>query len=216
MSNNLAIKGFLSHSDKDKKIAADLKEKLHKHGIDLFLAHVDLEGGVEWVTKLFAEVQNCDLFLVLLSKNYHHSNFTDQETGIALSIPKPILPICIDETRPYGFIERYHGIVCNPNFTPSNIAKITKSCKALTKPENPIVDDLIKRLSNAESYSDAHFLAKMLDEQEKFSKKQINAIAKAFLDNIEINQSFMASPIILRILKTNSNKLNEELYNEIF
>lgn len=216
MSNDSAIKGFLSHSDKDKKIAVDLKEKLQGYGIDLFLAHVDLKGGDEWVTKLFTEVKNCDLFLVLLSENYHKSNFTDQETGIALSIPKPILPICIDKTRPYGFIERYQGEICNPKFTPANVTKIAKRCKALTKSETSIVDVIIKRLANAESYAEAHSLATMIEKQEKFSKKQINSIAKAYLDNDEINQSYMAAPIILSILGSNIDKLDDELHDEIF
>lgn len=210
------IRAFLSHSDKDKKIATDLKEKLAKYEIDVFLAHVDLDGGTEWESKLFSEIQGCNIFLILITKNYHGSNYTDQETGIALGLPKPLLPICIDETRPYGFMSRYQAEICSSDLTQENINKIVKSCGKLTKSGPSITDMLIKRLQNAASYSEAHSLAKMLEEQEELSNEQINELAVAYLGNNEVNQSYMASPIILQILQRNSGMLDGELYDEIF
>ncbi len=69
MSSN--VKVFLSHSDKDKKIAAELKSKLSKHGLSVFLAHEDIDGGSDWVSKLYEEIQNSKIFIMLLTKNYH-------------------------------------------------------------------------------------------------------------------------------------------------
>jgi len=215
MSNSL-IRAFLSHSDKDKKIAAELKEKLAKYKIDVFLAHIDLDSGTEWESRLFSEIQNCNIFLILLTKNYHDSNYTDQETGIALNIPKPILPICVDDTRPYGFMSRFQAEICNTEFTQENIDKIAKSCRKLTKFASSILDVLIKRLETSETYSDAYAVAKMIDGHEEFSADQINSLAIAYLKNEEVYQSYKASPIMLAILEKNKNMLDGKLYRKIF
>lgn len=215
MSNNF-VNAFLSHSDMDKVIAGNIKEKLGKYGINVFLAHTDLEGGTEWESKLFAEIQNCDLFLILLTENYHGGRFTDQETGIALSFPKPILPICIDSTRPYGFMSRYQGLVCKPDFPQNNIDKIVKRCKALTRSEPSIIDMLIKRLHNAHSFSEAHSIARMIEEHNEFTSEQIFDLANAYVENLEVHHSYMAAPIILRILEQNKDKIDKKLHGLIF
>ena len=54
-----------------------------KHGLSVFLAHEDIDGGSDWVPKLYEEIQNSEVFIMLLTKNYHPSKYTDQETGIS-------------------------------------------------------------------------------------------------------------------------------------
>ncbi len=204
---------FLSHSNKDKKIATILRERLEKHEINLFLAHVDLDGGVDWSQELFNNIQNCDLFMVLLSKNYHQSNFTDQELGIAIHSGKQILPITIDGTEPYGFLKKYQCKKYNPKFIKADIDKIAQYCKKLTKQNTSTVHILIDRLRNAESYVQAHSLAIMIQKESKFSSKQLNLIARAYLSNKEIHQSYLAAPIILKILSNNKEKIDSKLYD---
>ena len=55
---NYNNKVFLSHSDKDRKIASELKSKLSKHGLSAFLAYEDIEAGADWKAKLYEEIQN--------------------------------------------------------------------------------------------------------------------------------------------------------------
>lgn len=215
MSKN-SVNVFLSHSDLDREIAGILKEKLTPYRINIFLAHTDLEGGIEWESKLFTEIQNCDLFMILLTENYHGGRFTDQETGIALSHPKPILPICLDKTRPYGFMFRYQGLPCKPDFPQNNIDKIVKRCNALTKSEPSIIDMLIKRLHNAQSFSEAYSISKMIEGHSEFTSEQIFALANAYVENLEVAHSYMAAPIILRILEQNKDKIDKKLHKLIF
>lgn len=140
---------FLSHSNKDKKIATELKSILSHYDIQVFLAHEDIDVGEEWLAKLYDEIQNCNVFFMLLSPNYHASQYTDQEAGIALNMNKPILQICIDETEPYGFTSKYQAIMCKIPFEKRQITKIIKSTKnhtdEFTSTEALIIDELTKR-----------------------------------------------------------------------
>ena len=74
---------------------------------------------------------------------------------------------------------------------------------------------LIKKLGKAKSFVEAIALSHMINKQKEFSRKQINTIANIYLKNIEVYNSFMAAPIIHRILKENRNKLDDILYYEI-
>ena len=56
------INVFLSHSDKDKKIAADLKSILSKHGIKVFLAHEDIDIGTDWMEEFTKKFKNVMFF----------------------------------------------------------------------------------------------------------------------------------------------------------
>lgn len=84
------------------------------------------------------------------------------------------------------------------------------------KSKPPTLDMLIKKLGKAKSFVEAIALSHMINKQKEFSRKQINIIANIYLKNIEVYNSFMAAPIIYRILKENRNKLDDILYYEIF
>ena len=72
-------------------------------GLKAFLAHDDIEPTQEWEGVIIDNLKDCDVFIPLLSENFKESTWTDQETGIAVSEEKLIIPLKID-IDPYGFI----------------------------------------------------------------------------------------------------------------
>ena len=50
------------------------------------------------------------LFILLVSKNIVDSNYVQQEIGMGRILNKRILPICLDDTIPEGFIRQIQGI----------------------------------------------------------------------------------------------------------
>ena len=203
----MSTKIFLSHSDIDKKIASELKTKLSKHGLTVFLAHEDIEAGSEWVSKLYEEIQNCKIFIMLLSENYPLSNFTDQEVGIALNCSKTILPICIDKTRPYGFVSSKQGIVCSTPFDDSIIDKIVNISKTTPAPKFSDLDNIISKLINSNSYAESAKIAAQLKQYDTFSEAQLTQLVSAY-DNPQVNYSYVAEAIINEIVGDNLDKVN--------
>lgn len=205
------IRAFLSHAHKDRKIGAVLKEKLHSYKIDVFLAHEDIEGGAEWMSQIYDEVQNCEIFLILLSENYHTAYFTDQETGMALCNKKPIIPICIDSTKPYGFMSKYQGLQCKSSFLDQNIKEIMELIIKHSKSGQDFLDFLISNLSSASSFNDAFDWASRLANFSKFTDQQLVTIAEGYFYNDQIYNSFMARPIVRNILYNNKKNLKKEI-----
>lgn len=209
------INVFLSHSVKDKEKAAQLKYQLSQYDIKLFIAHEDIDVGVEWLGTLYKEIRNCNVFFMLLSKNYHASNYTDQEAGMALNLNKPILQISVDKTEPYGFTSKIQAIMCKYPFEKRKIIKIVKSTKKLTtefsSTEPLIMDELTKRLGSVSTYSEAATLANRIFKYKKISSVQINRIAKAYISNPEVFGSFIAKPLLSKIIQINFDKINGSL-----
>ena len=50
------------------------------------------------------------MFILLVSKNIVDSNYVQQEIGMGRILNKRILPICLDDTIPKGFIRQIQGI----------------------------------------------------------------------------------------------------------
>jgi len=100
---------FLSYSSKNKILAGNIKENLEKYDIDVFLAHEDIEPSEEWQNTIIEKLNQCSIFIPLLTEDFRISKFTDQETGAATILGKVIIPLKID-VDPYGFIAKIQGL----------------------------------------------------------------------------------------------------------
>lgn len=80
----------------------------------------------------------------------------------------------------------------------------------------PSLDELIKKLEKSESYTQSISLAHMINKHKEFSRKQINTITRIYLENDEVHNSYLATPIILNILNHNKKKLDQYFYDHLF
>src|SRR5690349_14086406 len=88
-----SLRVFLSYSHHDKLLAGKVKEQLELYfGLEIFLAHEDIDGGEEWEKIIVENLKATDIFMPLLSPNFESSAFTDQETGIAYALNKKVIP----------------------------------------------------------------------------------------------------------------------------
>lgn len=108
-SSSTSPKAFLSYSTKDKTLAGSVKEELVQAGIDVFLAHEDIEPSEEWIKIIQQNLDNCDAFLILLTDNFKSSSWTDQESGQAYLNDKLIIPIKVS-LNPYGFLGKIQAV----------------------------------------------------------------------------------------------------------
>jgi hypothetical protein len=105
----MPIKAFLSYSTRDKRLAGELRDLLSTAGIDLFLAHHTLAPSTEWRQEIKRQIASREVFVLLLTKDFHSSKWTDQEVGMAIAQRKTILPLQCP-VRPYGFASDYQAI----------------------------------------------------------------------------------------------------------
>ena len=91
------IKIFLSYASEDKLIIETLVNMLKQYNIESFVAHINIESGKKWAKEIKNAIEESQLFLAVITKNFNNSQYTDQEIGIALGNNKPIIPIRLDD-----------------------------------------------------------------------------------------------------------------------
>jgi len=90
------IQIFLSYSHKSKKLAHELEEGLESFEFSVFLAHEDISPSKPWRKEIRKNLRDCQVFVPILTKGFEESDWTDQETGIALARKKKIIPLKVN------------------------------------------------------------------------------------------------------------------------
>lgn len=129
---------FLSYSNKDKVLAGQVKAALEKHGLDVFMAHEDIDVSKEWAEEIVRRLDSATLFIPLLTPNFRESQWTDQETGYAFARGCVFLPLYTEDNLPHGLIFTVQGQKIDPSNPEDACAKLIDSLKT-----NSRIQDLI-------------------------------------------------------------------------
>jgi TIR domain-containing protein len=205
------IEIFLSHANKDKKIAKKLADELNKYGLKIFVAHENIEVGAKWESILFNKIKECDLFVALISENFHNAQYTDHEVGIAYGLNKLIFPIRVDDTIPYGFMSKFQAKKISIEMEKDEITKLFFTMVSKSDKGTEMINKLIEEFEDSKSFDRANYNASILSQYSEFSSEQINRIAYAFLHNDQINGGFTSEPWCVEIIKENWRKLDKKL-----
>lgn len=102
----MAFSTFISYSTRDLVLATQTRALLEQTGSQVFLAEYSLLPGSSLSAEIIKAIKNCDLFILLWSKNSQVSEWVPQEIGIAKGVDKPILPVVLDRgVRLDGFLK---------------------------------------------------------------------------------------------------------------
>ncbi len=224
---------FISYSEENKKIASGIKENLNRFGVQAFLAHDDIPPGKKWIPEILKNIENADIFIALLSKDFQKSKWTDQETGIAVCLDKFIIPISIDGTIPYGFMDKYQAFkdfkyefkkyVINIHTMEEKellecrdeIFKIIKFISKEAEFKENLADSLITSLENVKNFRNAESHFEILYTLEPFSEGQINTIIENSIKNKQVHKAHGCQRMVRDLLKKYSHLINKEKIKEI-
>jgi TIR domain len=96
---------FVSYSSHDLGHVEALRAQLANTPLRLFVAQDSVPAGSDLPQQIRSAIAQCDLFVLVWSKNAKDSAWVSQEVGIAHAGNKPILPLVIDrDCAPGGFV----------------------------------------------------------------------------------------------------------------
>lgn len=205
------IEIFLSHANKDKKIAKNLADELSNYGLKIFVAHEDIKVGDKWESSLFNKIKDCDLFVALLSENFHNAQYTDHEVGIAYGLNKLIFPIRIDNTMPYGFMSKFQAKKISPEIDQNEVTNVFFTMVSKSEKGIEMIDKMIEEFEDSNSFARANYNASILSHCTEFSNEQLHRISEAFLHNDQISGGYDSGRWCISLIKENWKKLDKNL-----
>jgi len=183
------IKGFFSYKNTDKIYAGKIKASLERYGIDVFLAHEDIKVSKEWDEEILKALKNCDFVLLLLTKNFQESEYTDQETGIAIGLEKKIIPIKVDETDPYGFIDKLQALKLHSDDIDKSCEEIIRLIKDEPKLKKRLNDSLVMGIVKSKSFKECNSKCSLLPPLDQLNRKHIISLVNYGIDNPQFYNS---------------------------
>ncbi len=205
------VRAFISYSTEDKILAGKIKEGLESFGIETFLAHEDIDPAAEWEQVIIDNLESTDIFIPVITKNFPKSKWTDQESGIAFTKSKVIVPVSIDGNHPYGFIGKFQSLKLDTKSKDIDCISIIQAViKKKSQLETQIIDSVIKIFVSSFSWDAAARNIQPLLKFDNFSKDQIRKICLAVIDNSQINGSFGARSNIRTFLNNHEDLVDKD------
>ncbi|MCJ7508210.1 MAG: toll/interleukin-1 receptor domain-containing protein [candidate division Zixibacteria bacterium] len=195
----------------DKKLAGEIKRGLEDYEFEVFLAHEDIEPTTEWADKILTELKNCDVFIPILTENFHKSVWTNQEIGVALAHKRFIIPLkaSID---PDGFIKHIQALRFDPKEIESCCRKVfgVINDSDLPSAEN-YRDSLIEKFGDSWSFVDANYNTSVLLSCKNYNPRQIKTIMKHAIGNNQISGANVAQKNLRNFIKKYENDIDPKL-----
>ena len=89
---------FISYSSKDERYIKKMTQMLEKMGITYWIAPDMIPAGSNYAREIPSAIQNCDIFLLVLSKASQQSIWVETEIDSAIYYRKTIVPFQIDDS----------------------------------------------------------------------------------------------------------------------
>ena len=190
---------FASHRAADKALVSEVKRRLARLAVDLFVAHEDIEPSKEWLEEIDLALDTCDALAAFLTTDFHGSDWCDQEVGFAMRRHVLIVPVCLGVT-PYGFMNRYQGLKADklsPTETAEAIFDILVS-NDLTAAR--MSDALVNLTANAGSFYEAIEGSKLLGRVTRWTPELLRELEESIESNNQVSGAFGAPGRIRAII----------------
>ncbi len=207
---------FLSHSTKDLSVVEQMGEILDIGTISSFIAHRDIEVSSLWREKILTRLRSAKVLVVFLTKNYHPSDWTDQEVGFFMHRLNPLI-ICVQlgRKKPYGFLEQYQIARSTPK-SASHIA--TLILHALAKDEYlgfAARRRIISGLCGSSSFNQAIAYSNAILDFTSLSRKDLIRIVRASWHSDQIANCAKAKQNVHWIVRKNVKRFPPRTADEL-
>lgn len=204
-----SVKVFISYSMKDKHVGAKIKEILASFGIECFMAHDDIGVSEEWKKRILNELNEADIFIPILSKNFKNSDWCSQEAGIACYRNILFIPLKLDnDVNPFGFMSHRQGKLISRKNIPLNL--LVNPIRD-NFPKVNIFSNLIDELKDVKNFNTAQRLMRNLVPYfDRLSDYEIDRLVKISIANNQIYKEGMCRREYLpKLIQINKDKIED-------
>jgi hypothetical protein len=129
MGNEKQRKTFLSYSRANKDFAIKLAKELKSEGFYVWLDQLDIPAGSRWDTEVEKALEECEIFMIILTKASINSENVLDEIGYAVDNSKRFLPVMLETCNVPLRLRRFQYV----DFTTKNFDDGVESAKELLR-----------------------------------------------------------------------------------
>lgn len=196
------IRVFLSHKAKFSRETSLVKQALARCEIAAFLAHEDIEPTDEWQLEIERALFSMDALVALLSEDFHESDWTDQEIGVAIGRGVPLIAVRLGKD-PYGLMGKKQGLGgCNWK-DPSTIAvNVFHLLHKRLSDKSRLFECALAAYERSDDWTESAFNVKhLLSAFETLSPDQVHRVIETYRANGQNKNSFDGRNLLRTLLE---------------
>lgn len=184
-------KVFISHSSEDKDSVGTLAERLRQNNVDAWYADWEIRPGDSIVQKINQGLEECDVFVIVVSRNSVASRWVREELSSAvvkcIGDKAQIIPVRLDESPVPAVINHLHwvrmpppeeefnkllkaifgvsskpSLGATPEFINRGLARLQTTIQGFSPEASALLRHLVLEVG-LQDYAQAHELAETLD-----------------------------------------------------
>lgn len=196
------VRVFLSHKSSVKKDTSRLKLSFARCGIAAFVAHEDIEPTEEWQREIERALFSMDALVALLSEDFHDSNWTDQEAGVAIGRGVPLIAVRLG-LDPYGLMGKGQGLGgCIWRNTDGMAAEVFHLLNKRLPDKSRLFECALSAYTASDSFADSAWKVEhLLAVFETLTPAQVKRVVDAYQTNSQNKNSFKGMNLIQPLLK---------------
>jgi len=196
------VRVFLSHKATVKENTSQLKQAFARCGIAAFVAHEDIEPTEEWQREIERALFSMDALVALLSEDFHDSNWTDQEVGVAIGRGVPLIAVRLG-MDPYGLMGKGQGLGGCSWGDPNAIAvKVFRLLHKRLPDKSRLFECALSAYAQSESFADSAWKVEhLLSVFESLSTDQVGRVVEVYRANGQNTSSFRGRNLLQSLLK---------------
>ena len=129
MSPDKQRRTFISYSRINKDFALNLARELRASGFDIWLDQLDIPAGARWDDEVEQALEDCEIFMVILTPASSKSDNVKDEIGYAIDTGKRILPILLENAKVPLRLRRFQYV----DFTMKDYSEGVEAAKKLLR-----------------------------------------------------------------------------------
>lgn len=166
------------------------------------MAHEDIEPTQEWQREIEHALRSMDALLALLTSDFHESDWTDQEVGVAMGRGVPLIAVRLGRD-PYGLMGKGQGLGgCSFAKPEELVLRVVDVLHKRMSEKSRLFECALSAYESSLTFADSSWkVENLLGKFESLTAEQVDRVIQAYRSNGQNKNSFRGRDLLRPLLE---------------